>query len=124
MGLKSSATDEEIVQYCLENLHRDGDVEFDSTSPDDGVSRGTDHGVYVQAWVWVDFDHEDCDECGMPMSEDNVGCISEEHAKQMRAREATADTDPDEGSADTGRVFNARGICVEEWGPNGKKDLR
>lgn len=99
MGLKSSATDQEIIAYCKENFHRDGELEFDSTHADDGVSRGSDNGCYVQAWCWVDFDEPDEDE-GEGEGED----------------EAAPAEEPD-------RVFNAHGICVEEWGPEGRKVL-
>jgi hypothetical protein len=30
--------------------HRDGEIEIDD---DAKISRGSDHGAYVQAWVWV-----------------------------------------------------------------------
>ena len=45
--------DEEFRRKA-EALHgRDGVIEIDS---DAVVSRGSDDGAYVQAWVWVPFD--------------------------------------------------------------------
>ena len=62
MGLKATATDEEIVEHCQEHFQIDGSLEFDGavvldeTGQVPTVSRGSDNGAYVLAWYWVDFD--------------------------------------------------------------------
>lgn len=41
------------VEIAREQYHRDGECEVDEGAV---CSRGTDHGLYVQAWVWVSDD--------------------------------------------------------------------
>lgn len=61
--------DDPHVRTAKEQYHRDGEIEIDTPAV---VSRGSDPGAYVMAWVWVD--HEDagvtpenvCRECGEP----------------------------------------------------------
>lgn len=46
-------TDQEFIEAARAQHASDGDVEIDDNAV---VSRGTDNGAYVQAWVWVDDD--------------------------------------------------------------------
>lgn len=46
-------TDEEFRNAAREQYGRDGECEIDAEAP---VSRGSDCGAYVQAWVWVEDD--------------------------------------------------------------------
>jgi hypothetical protein len=50
MARKKVATKAAYRQYAQENLHRDGEQEFDESAK---VSMGDDDGAYVQAWIWV-----------------------------------------------------------------------
>lgn len=55
-----SANDDEWYRAKAERtLHRDGTLEFDDNAV---VSRGADHGAYVQCWAWVEDDPEAEDE--------------------------------------------------------------
>lgn len=45
---------QKYLRYAQENLHEDGDLEFDD---DAAVSAGCDEGAYVMCWKWV-YDHE------------------------------------------------------------------
>lgn len=47
-------TNEEFIKAAREQYQQDGEVEIDDNAV---VSRGSDNGAYVQAWVWVDDDH-------------------------------------------------------------------
>ncbi len=51
----SQKSDEWYVEQARKLYHHEGDIEVDPGAP---VSRGEDHGAYVQAWVWV-YDDED-----------------------------------------------------------------
>lgn len=42
----------------------EGSIEIDDNAL---VSRGDDHGAYVQAWVWVDGPDLECQECGLTL---------------------------------------------------------
>ena len=46
-------TDHDMRAAANRLYGRDGELEID---PDAAVSRGTDPGAYVAAWVWVYFD--------------------------------------------------------------------
>ena len=43
-------TNQQYVDAARSIYHQDGEIEVDDGAK---VSRGTDDGVYVQAWVWV-----------------------------------------------------------------------
>jgi hypothetical protein len=43
-------TDEQYRDKAREQYGREGSIEIDVDAP---VSRGSDPGAYVQAWVWV-----------------------------------------------------------------------
>lgn len=47
-------TNEEFIQAARDQYGCDGEIEIDEGAP---VSRGSDNGAYVQAWVWVQDDH-------------------------------------------------------------------
>jgi hypothetical protein len=49
-------TDDEVRALARELWHRDGEIEIDA---DATVSRGSDPGAYVAAWVWVPFEEEE-----------------------------------------------------------------
>ena len=53
-------TEAQFLARAKENYQVDGEVEFDD---DALVSRkdGNPDGVYVQAWVWVEFPEEEAD---------------------------------------------------------------
>jgi len=44
-------TDAEFIEAARALYGRDGAIEIDAGA---AVSRGADHGAYVQAWVWVE----------------------------------------------------------------------
>ena len=46
-------TDEEFRSAAVEQYGSDGEIEID---PSAIVSRGSDNGAYVQAWLWVEDD--------------------------------------------------------------------
>lgn len=48
-------TDKAYIEAARKIHHKDGEVEIDEGAT---VSRGSDPGAYIQAWVWV-YD-EDC----------------------------------------------------------------
>jgi len=41
---------QKYLKYAKENIHEDGDLEFDD---DSAVSMGADDGAYVMCWKWV-----------------------------------------------------------------------
>lgn len=43
-------TDEQYIAKARKEYQEDGSIEVDDGAP---VSRGSDPGAYVQAWVWV-----------------------------------------------------------------------
>jgi hypothetical protein len=43
----------EAIQAARDEHHRDGEVELDDEVL---LSVGDDPGIYVSAWVWIDFD--------------------------------------------------------------------
>ena len=49
--VKAESSDDDIRDRARELFSRDGEVEIDD---DAVISRGSDAGAYVQAWVWVD----------------------------------------------------------------------
>jgi len=45
--------DEQIIALARRKYCEDGSLEIDHGAK---VSRGSENGAYVQAWVWVDFE--------------------------------------------------------------------
>ena len=47
-------TNQEFIDAARAQYEDEGTIEIDDTAV---VSRGSDNGAYVQAWVWVEDDH-------------------------------------------------------------------
>lgn len=52
-------TTQEYRQAARRRYARDGEIEIDENAK---VSRGSDPGAYVQAWVWVPDDEAEADD--------------------------------------------------------------
>lgn len=46
-------TDAQYIAAVRRLYHKDGEIEIDDEIGTEMVSRGSDPGAYVQAWVWV-----------------------------------------------------------------------
>ena len=47
-------TNQEFIEAARAQYEDEGTIEIDDNAV---VSRGSDNGAYVQAWVWVEDDH-------------------------------------------------------------------
>jgi hypothetical protein len=58
--VKSEGKSDDWYRDRAEKLHCvDGEIEVDSNAR---ISRGDDHGAYVEAWVWVPDDEDPTDD--------------------------------------------------------------
>jgi hypothetical protein len=84
-------TNEEYIRRARKEYQRDGEIEVDDNAV---VSRGSDPGAYVQAWVWVYNDTYGTDnEVGSEDEEDQHECAAE-------AEESEEDDDTESYTAD------------------------